>query len=175
MLSKNQVSLSAIERYNLKQIQEWRNSNSLRSFFREFRELNYEMLEKWFLETHSNLISDSYFFMISLTATNEAIGVGGINHINWVNRNCQLSLFIGHENIYIDDNGWAKEAAIILEEYAFKSLNLHKIIVELYESDQKKQNLLNDLGYLKEGTLREQVFKDGRYLNSSIYSKIRNF
>ena len=84
----------------------------------------------------------SSFFCIRLVDTNEIIGVCGLNYIHWINRTAQLSLYIGKNNLYIDNKGWAEEACNMLESFGTTNLNLNKIYCEVYEFDEKKIQLL---------------------------------
>lgn len=170
MLKGELVSLYAIEESDLEQIRLWRNLESLRDYFREVYEIPLWKQKEWFKNSNSN--PNEKYFIIKLNETNKALGVVGINYINWINAHCQLSLYIGVDELYIDDKGWALEAAQLIQKFAFNTLNLHKIFVEIFDFDRLKMKLLNDLGYLHEGTLKEHVFKKGKYNNSLIYSKL---
>ena len=91
MLKGNLVSLVAIEKEDLKILRDWRNSTEFRKHFREFRELNMAMEEKWFEE---KVVNDSSTIMFSIRRLedNELIGCCGFIYINWVHRHTDLSL-----------------------------------------------------------------------------------
>jgi RimJ/RimL family protein N-acetyltransferase len=114
------------------------------------------------------------FVIVDLKA-NKVIGAAGLLYINWVIRSADFSFYIGDENKYIGNDGVANEAAQLLIDYGFKSLNLHKVWMELYEFDvQKIEFFKNDLDFKQDGLLRDNCFEDGMYHNSLIMSLLNN-
>ena len=51
MLKGKLVALAALERGDLKQLLEWRNMPEMRKHFREYREINLELQDKWYNES----------------------------------------------------------------------------------------------------------------------------
>lgn len=174
MIQGKKIFLTAIEEKDLATILQWRNSQQLQIFFREHKLLNLKEQYRWFNKITKNINNEEYFFKIVLLESNEPVGVVGVNYINWINRNCQLSIYIGKEDYYIDDFGWAYEALVLLEKYVFDTLNLHKIYVEVYEIDKKKINFLTTNSYMTEAKLKEQVFVKGKYYSSVILTKTKD-
>lgn len=169
MLKSEKVYLKAIESEDLNQLREWRNLPEFRKHFREYREINSDMQQKWFENT---VVDDRNTIMFSIfsSETDELIGCCGLCYINWVHRNADLSLYIGYEQEYIDDKGFAEEACKLLINYGFNELNLHKIWTEIYKFDNKKKALYDKLGFQVDGTLREHYFYDGKWWDSLLYS-----
>ena len=169
MISGRKVYLKAVEKDDLEQLKEWRNLPDFRKHFREYREINSEMQQKWFENT---IINDKNTIMFSIfdSNTNKLIGCCGLCYINWVHRNADLSLYIGHDQSYIDDTGFAEDACRVLLEYGFDELNLHKIWTEIYDFDDKKNNLYKKVGFKRDGVLRDHYFYNGAWSNSLILS-----
>jgi hypothetical protein len=172
MIKGRLVGLRALERGDLPQAMGWRNIVEFRKHFREHRELNLLLQEKWF--ERISLSPNDFMFMVVRSSDNVPLGVCGLVYVNWINRSADISLYIGHEERYIDDEGWAEEAARLLIRYAFENLNLHKVWTELYEFDEKKIAMFGGkLGFARDAVLRDNCFEEGRYWNSYIYSIIR--
>jgi RimJ/RimL family protein N-acetyltransferase len=166
------INLTAVERDDLSKLMEWRNKSDYRKYFREYREINSTMQENWF---EKKVISDDSTIMFSIRKndTNELLGCCGLCYINWINGSADLSLYIGWENAYIDKEGFAKESCELLFQYGFNELRLNRIWTEIYEIDNKKRNLYDDLGMKVDGILRESYFFDGQFCNSYIYSLLK--
>lgn len=109
-------------------------------------------------------------FAIRDVKNEELLGCCGLCYINWVHRNSDLSLYIGKDNLYIDDTGYAEESCRLLFDYGFLELGLEKIWSELYEFDQKKITLYQKLGMQVDGTLRNQYYYDGKWWDSKLLS-----
>ena len=88
-------------------------------------------------------------FGIVSNNSQELLGVCGLCYINWVHRYADLSLYIGKDDVYIDEEpgGYAWESLDLLFEYGFNQLNLHKIWTEIYAFDEKKHSLPYLLNY----------------------------
>src|ERR1043165_8977486 len=110
MLKGTSVGLVAVEREDLKVLRDWRNNTEFRTHFREYRELNMAMQEKWFEE---KVLRDPTTMMFSIRrlTDNMLLGCCGFVYINWVHRHADLSLYIGWNDEYIDSTGYAEEAA----------------------------------------------------------------
>ena len=172
MLKGKNVNLTAVEKSDLQQLKEWRNNLDFRKNFREYREINDEMQNIWF---NKFVIEDKNTIMFSIrdAANNELLGCCGLCYINWVNRNADLSFYIGKDNLYADDI-YAKDAVNVLINYGFNELGLNKIWTEIYEFDSKKINFLQNYGFKKDGQLRENYFYDGKWWDSFIFSILKN-
>ena len=169
MLEGRKVYLTSIEKDDLEQLRNWRNQENYRKHFREYREISRDMQMAWY---ESKVLKDNSTIMFSIRSkeTDELLGCCGLCYINWVNRNADLSLYIGYENSYIDDKGYAEEACSLMFDYGFKELALNKIWTEIYEFDEKKLKLYDKLGFKKDGFLREQYYHDGKWWGSHMLS-----
>lgn len=172
MIRGKKVYLTAIEENELEQLRHWRNLPEYRKHFREYREISTTMQKKWF-ETIVNGDNSTIMFSIHDIVTKELLGCCGLCYINWVHRYSDLSLYIGKDECYIDDEGIARESCDLLFQYAFGELGLNKIWTELYEFDTKKITLYQNMGFQQDGLLREQYFYDGKWWNSYILSLLR--
>ena len=114
MLAGKYVGLRAIEREDLPQLMAWRNNPDLRKYFRETNEIDSINQDKWF-----NIINDKNsihkMFAIIKLDTDELIGACGLCYIDWINRSADFSIYIGYDNLYIDDK-YAIESARLMRD-----------------------------------------------------------
>ena len=173
MIKGSIVGLRAVEKEDLHLFRDWRNIVEFRKHFREVRELSLTDQERWF-ESLQNTKNINFMFTIIDLKTNEAIGAAGLLYVNWINRSGDFSFYIGKDNLYIDNEGIAKEATQLLINYGFNNLNLNKIWMELYEFDEKKINFFKDeFNFVIDGKLRENCFEGGKYWDSYIISLLK--
>lgn len=165
MIKGRKVYLDAIEPNDLEKLRAWRNLPDFRKYFREYQEINSDMQRKWY---ESKVVNDNSTLMFAIrdNESNQLWGCCGLCYINWVHRNADLSLYIGKDELYIDEEGIAEESIGLLWSYGFKELGLKKIWTELYEFDEKKINLYKKLGMTVDGTWRKQYFYDGKWWDS---------
>lgn len=173
MLKGDLVGLAAIEKEDLRALLDWRNNADFRKNFREYRELSMEMQERWFEKSVLNDPS-TLMFSIRKMIDRELIGCCGLCYINWVHRHADLSIYIGLNNFYIDDIGYAEDSCKILLNYGFMELGLNKIWTEIYEFDEKKLSLYRRLGFSEDGNLRDNHYYDGKWWDSKILSLLKS-
>lgn len=169
MIKGNLVSLHAVEKTDLQQFRDWRNNPKLRKNFREYREINLDHQEVWFEENVVNTLN-TLMFSIHRNKDDKLLGCCGFVYVNWVHRHADLSLYIGWDDAYIDQIGYAEESCNLLLGYGFNELGLNKIRTEVYEFDDKKTVLLEKLGFIQDGQLREHYWYDGKWWDAKLSS-----
>lgn len=172
MIEGKLLGIRSVEEKDLETLMEWRNNPAFRRNFRETRELNLVNQRSWYDKTNKS--SSDFMFVFERLNDKRLLGAGGILYINWIIRSGDFSFYIGYDNLYIDDNGYAKDATDLLLNYGFNNLNLNKIWMELYEFDNKKMTFFRDhYNFKVDGCLRDNCYEDGRYWNSFIISLTR--
>lgn len=173
MIKGKIVGLRSLEKEDLPLLRDWRNIQSFRKNFREYRELNMANQEAWF--SRLNVSPNDFMFMIERLEDGMPLGACGLLYTHWIIRSADFSFYIAHDEKYIDDTGYAEEAAGLLIHYGFNNLNLHKIWMELYEFDKKKIDFFTQkFNFKTDGILRDNCFEDGRYWNSMIISLLQS-
>jgi RimJ/RimL family protein N-acetyltransferase len=76
---------------------------------------------------------------------------------------------IGSEEFW--GRGIMTEAVSEFVNYRFKNFPLHRIYAEAYANHPASARVLEKAGFTLEGRLRKNVFKDGKILDSLLYSK----
>lgn len=100
------------------------------------------------------------------------IGYGGLVHINWDNRNAELS-FIMDTALEKEEfaSHWSTYLSLI-EEVAFRDLALHKVFVYAFDLRPHLYKVLEANGYFLDARLREHCFFDEKFLDVVIHAKI---
>lgn len=171
MIQGKQIGLRAIEFNDLKQLLEWRNRQDFRRFFRETRELNWDHQKSWYID---RVMKDTNTRMFAIVRQSDGLllGVCGLCGIDWVNASAEVSIYIGHENRYIDDT-YAPDAADVLMNHAFDELGLHRLWVEVYSFDEQKQQMFHNLGFSVDGIHPHTKWHQGQWFNSVYFSHIQ--
>ncbi len=167
MLTGEITGLRAIEESDLEQLLAWRNDPRMRRFFREYRELNMTQQKSWFDAKVNNDPATRMFAIVDLE-TKELMGAAGLCYIDSINRNADFSIYLGVDDLYIDED-YAPDAGRVLLRYGFEELNLHKVWSEIYSIDKPKQQLFYELGFTREGVHRETHWTEGQWVDSLFY------
>jgi hypothetical protein len=169
MLEGKYVKLRSLEEDDLKALREWRNSKHVRKTTREYRLLDMIHQRKWFESIHASNPPREMMFGIA-NKNNKLIGVTGLTYIDWKNRHAEISIYLSKEN-------WqkSKEAFDTLEivtRYGFGELNLHRLWVEIFSISIENIRLFEKMKFVKEGELRDRLWRNGKWWNSVLYSKL---
>ena len=71
-------------------------------------------------------------------------------------------------------HGYATEASRAVVEYGFETLGLHRISASAFRENVASAKVLQKIGMLHEGCLREHVLKWGRFIDLEIYGILRS-
>lgn len=156
------MAVALSKRLSPKQL-EWRNNPSVHAWTRQNGLLSIVDQVKW-LEKIENDPTIEMFGIIDPNGLN--VGTCGLTSISTIHGTAEFSLFIGPEH---QRKGYAKSALIELLLYGFKNLRLHCIWGETFEGNPALK-LFEDLGFQREGTLRERYYKNGSYVDSFMVS-----
>jgi RimJ/RimL family protein N-acetyltransferase len=168
IMGANYVSLRAIEKDDLNQLMDWRNKPEFRKFFRETSEINIVKQNEWFDMVNSPNSIHKMFAIVDLK-DNKLIGACGLCYVDWINRSADFSIYIGHNDLYIDDK-YSIEAAKLMIEHGFNILNLHRLWAEIYSIDEEKKIFFDTLKFKLDGELRDTYWHNNKWHNSLFYS-----
>src|SRR5438874_7732932 len=102
---------------------------------------------------------DDVWWMID--AEGKAIGATGIHRISWLDANGTTGTMIGEKDCW--RKGYATEAMRLRTRYAFRELNLHKLMTEVDVENEASRKALERNGYRSVGIRREQTFREGTW------------
>jgi ribosomal-protein-alanine N-acetyltransferase len=108
-----------------------------------------------------------YVFTIADRATDDPVGVTGLRHLDPVMGTAQIGTWVRRESW---GTGVNVEAKVLLLEYAFGPLGLHRIEARIAVENGRSRNAFVKLGGRFEGTLRESFRKNGALLDQDLYA-----
>ena len=102
------------------------------------------------------------------------VGYGGLVHINWIDRNAEIS-FIMDTNLEKEHfaEHWSNYLTM-LKEVAFKDLGLHKIYTYAFDLRPHLYTVLEANGFARDATLKDHCFFEGRYKDVVIHSYLND-
>lgn len=115
--------------------------------------------EKW-LASLSDQKTANIVLAIRLVENNEIIGTQGLYHISFKDGTATMGYCIGRKDLW--GKGYGTEAQMLLLEYAFNTLNLHKVSAEVYDFNPRSKHCLEKCGYVVEGIQKEHRYRNGR-------------
>ena len=102
-------------------------------------------------------------FAICLNEGDRHIGNCGLEAIERENGVATFGILIGEAGAR--GKGFGEEATRLLCRYAFDEMNLHKIRLDVHATNPGAIRTYERVGFRREGVLREEVFRRGRYID----------
>lgn len=116
--------------------------------------------EREFIESVNKSAQDVVFAIV-VKETDAVIGVAGLHRINFKERHAVFSIFIGEKSEW--GKGYGTEATALMVGYAFDTLNLNRVSLQVYEYNQRGIRAYEKVGFVREGVLRQEHYYAGRY------------
>ena len=169
MFEGKNVNLRSLEIDDLGILKKWRNDKITRNHTREYRLLNMINQKHWFETIHKD--NPPKFLMFGVTdKRKKLVGVCGLTYIDWKNRHCEISTILYLKNWQKTKE--AKETISLLINYGFGELNMRRLWVEIFDTIPENIKLFESLNFHREGILRDKLWRQKKWHNSYIYSKL---
>lgn len=153
-------------------IMNWRNEQIYH--LRQSKPLTEEDQDNYFINIVSKLFDQDQpnQILFSFLKNGECIGYGGLVHINWVDKNAEISFIIKTElESDLFHALWA-QYLFLIEMVAFNELSLHKIYVYAFDLRPHLYDVLLSKNYFLDAQLKEHCFFNGEFIDVVIHSKI---
>lgn len=129
---------------------------------------NLEDMNKYF---DSNQNKNNVMFAVCDKETNQYIGNARLSNINWVNRTAEYGRLIGNDQSR--GKGYGTDTLILLFKYGFHTLGLNRLWTTVWSENEASLRSNQKVGLVNEGTMRQAVYKNGKYQDLVILSMIR--
>ena len=151
-------------------IMKWRNEQIYH--LRQARPLTEDDQQRYFDNVVSKLYDNPNPDQILFSYLEEGVclGYGGLVHINWIDRNAEISFVM---DTCLEKDHFAEHWSnylTMLKAVAFDDLGLHKIYTYAFDLRPHLYTMLTANGFVHEATLKDHCFFDGNYKDVVIHS-----
>jgi len=108
---------------------------------------------------------------ISFTVTTQEghpLGVAQFIHLDLWARKAEFAILVGEAEYR--GKGYGEEITRLMLQFAFNRLNLHKVWLTVDEDNVPGIRCYEKVGFRHDGILRDEIYKNGRYVNRLIMS-----
>jgi len=102
------------------------------------------------------------------------VGMIALHNISTIHRNAIIGRLLIGEQSAVGNAPVSFEAEVLLLDYAFETLGLHKIYGDIREDNKGVIKLRSYLGYHQDGILRDYIYDNGQYINGIMVSILEN-
>lgn len=153
-------------------IMQWRNEQIYH--LRQNEPLTEKKQDEYFENVVSKLFDQEKpeQLLFSYLESGKCIGYGGLVHINWIDKNAEISFVMNTklEQEFFEFH-WGTYLQLI-EKVAFEELGLHKIFIYAFDIRPHLYKAIEVVGYEKEAVLKEHCFFQNKFIDVVIHSKI---
>ena len=100
-----------------------------------------------------------------------AVGVTGLHQFDHKARHAVFGITIGDKEAW--GLGFGTEATFLMVRHAFETLNLNRVMLQVYEHNPAGLRVYEKVGFRKEGVLRQDCYREGRYLDTVVMGMLR--
>ncbi|WP_100374772.1 GNAT family N-acetyltransferase [Bacillus sp. FJAT-45037] len=161
MLNSKNIRMRKMEKEDIEKYHQWRNDV-------EVMVTTSPVLDVYSFEETSNFVDNvllntnsSRTYIIELKNEKVSIGVTSLINIDTKNRNAECIIDVGEKEYW--GNGYGTEAFKLLIDYAFLELNLHRLSLRVFSLNEKALHIYTKLGFVKEGVIRESLYRHGEW------------
>jgi RimJ/RimL family protein N-acetyltransferase len=172
MIVGERVRLRPVERDDLPHFVEWFGDPEVRRHLDLYLPFSMAQEERWFESLQERLDNEEAVMLTIETAEGAHIGNVGLMSINWKDRNAELGIAIGDKSYW--DKGYGSDAVRTMLKVAFRQMNLHRVRLRVHEDNVRGIRCYEKVGFQHEGTMRESVFKEGRYYDMHIMGILKS-
>jgi RimJ/RimL family protein N-acetyltransferase len=172
MIVGEKVRLRPIERDDLPRFVKWFADREVRRHLDLYLPISMAQEERWFENLQERLDRKEEVLLAIDTAEGVHIGNVGLVPINWKDRSAELGIFIGDASYW--DKGYGSDAVRTMLKIAFRKMNLHRVFLRVHEDNARGIRCYEKVGFKHEGSMRESVFKEGKYYDVHLMSVLES-
>lgn len=162
--------LRELEEKDLPIINQWRNDPELVGLLASpYRYINLAVDENWFANYMANRSSAIRCSIVD--SQDNILGLVSLTGIDSLNQSAEFHIMIGEKRNR--GKGVGTFALKTMLNHAFFHLNLRRIELAVLDSNKSAQYLYEKSGFVKEGTMRQAVYKEGKFVDVYFYSILK--
>lgn len=165
----DKIYLRPLEKADAPKLVPWVNDPDVTRNLTFYRPMN-GAVEEQFIEKSAQ---DDAAVVVGIAEKTEdqLIGVCGLQQIDWRCRRGLLGVMVGEKAEW--GKGYGSEATRLLIGHGFHTLNLNRIWLHVYEYNAAALHIYQKLGFQREGALRQDTYRDGRYWDTIVMGLLR--
>lgn len=173
MIYGERIRLRAVERSDLPRFVEWLNDPEVVAGLMIYLPLSQADEDSWFEEMQKSPAAQ-HPMVIEIRNQDSWLAIGdcsfmGIDHRI---RSGEIGIFIGRKDLW--NQGYGTETMRLLLKHGFKTLNLNRIFLRVFETNKRAIRSYEKAGFVHEGRMRQAQFIDGKYEDVLLMSVLRS-
>jgi UDP-4-amino-4,6-dideoxy-N-acetyl-beta-L-altrosamine N-acetyltransferase len=170
MIDGKNIVIRAINQNDSSLILNWVNQPEIKYLIGTIYPVSDIEHEKWF---QSRLLDkNNKMFGIQTKNNEQLVGIVGLTNLDFINRNCELYIYIGEKDYW--GKGLGSEATSLIVKFAFEELCLHRVYLSVFSYNTRAIKAYEKVGFKQEGLMKDSLYKKGKYHDKVLMSIINN-
>ncbi|MGH3102758.1 MAG: GNAT family N-acetyltransferase [Gaiellaceae bacterium] len=169
MLTGTTVKLAPLGADDLPTLFRWINERDDVLLNAAYRPVHDEDHRAWFERIRGR--PDIVVFGIRLADGDRLIGSCQLHSIDARSGSAELQIRIGEPDAR--DRGHGREAVELLLRHAFDDLNLRRVFLHVFATNERARRVYERAGFVEEGRLREAAYVDGAFVDVVVMGLLR--
>lgn len=172
VFTKDNLKLVPLRHEDRYKIMDWRNEQMYH--LRQAEPLTKVKQDAYFENVVAKLFDQEQpsQILFSFLKGDECIGYGGLVHINWIDKNAEISFVIETKLEKEHLQAYWRIFLSLLENVAFKEIQLHKIFTFAFDIRPLLYETLENSDFVKECVLKEHCHFNEKFLDVVIHAKL---
>ncbi len=159
ILQGSHVVLRPLATGDLRRCVKWFSDPQVTQFLGRTAPVTLAEEERWYRDYLRR--GDEQIFAIEIEGRH--VGNLGLHKVDRVHRKADLGIVIGETTYW--SRGYGTDAVVTALRYGFGHLALNKVSLDVLEGNLRAIRSYEKVGFVREGIRREDVYRDGRFLN----------
>lgn len=159
----DQLQLKVMEKEDLEFVHRLMNDPNIMSFWFDEAYQSKADLEEKYVKNRNN----EHVRLFILKKNEEQIGLVTLFSIDFIHRKAEFAIMIDPDH---QGFGYSGQATRLAMDYAFKTLNLHKLYLIVDKINEKAIHVYKKSGFETEAVLKDEYFVNGSYHHAVIMS-----
>lgn len=174
VLKGKKVHLRPVKRSDISLFLKWFNDPEVTQYLTAYLPLTEMEEEKWLDDLAATRAKTDVILVIEAIIGKSSIPIGsvGLHKINPKDQTAVLGMAIGEKNYW--GRGYGTEAARLILDYGFKTLNLNRVSSSAFDFNDRSINMHRKIGFKEEGRLRKARFINGQFHDEVLFGLLRN-
>jgi len=172
MIYGGRIRLVAVEREDLPLFVKWINDPEVRQGLELYLPMSLAQEEKWF-ENMLERPQESQPLTIEVRDGDGWVKIGNMGLFDFHHRarRAEVGIMIGEKSYW--NQGYGTEAIRLMLKHSFETLNLNRIMLQVYADNLRAIRCYEKAGFVHEGRMRDARYFNGVYEDVLIMSVIR--
>ncbi len=171
MIAGEHVILRAFEQADAERCYRWMNDPNIVRTLKARYPIAFQNEVEW-LDRAMHPSAGERHFAIERKEDRMHIGNASLHDIDWVSHTAWFGLFIGEPAAW--NRGFGSDAIKTLVRFAFDEMNMHKLRINVFDYNERAQHILQASGFVVEGKLERDFYREGTYHDLVILSVFRD-